>query len=585
MFFHGIGIDLHFVYEGDVNSPDVSHIFNNYRHAGSKLRPDSSTRIGAFLLNEVDCTVPVLYNTPQGENVVLHTGHTCDSGRFLARVWRIRSLIDAAWGANDTEADEVILRAIRSGAPGQDAQILYESRPVKFSAYKPSVWVDAGLISEFPACDVSIVVKRPSTQQTITAIFKYTKSPGFLTQFPGEPISSFGSNASLNPRHVNAGSEDERQLDQFIEAFISKTRLDDVPVPASMSNAAAQTASPGASTRDGAPRSSQNTSPILAEQSVDSRDNNLCRAFNTSSPAPSEAHNGEEANTGDKAKAISSASSTASEDTLPLRSPPLAHRAWASISNIVSSRTTSRTASKHSRASSVAPSNSFATNEPQAEEETAPTQITETRASSPCESESDEAYHKNLTTLIKDITTLLDDATDAFDEHKWADTAVQTDSEDDGFEKGDSNADAGHMASESVRAGRSGAMVVEYGTQTEHSCGQAQVVGVSCPEQATGSISRGQAGDAMQECQPLVLPVGSVTTSESSGGAATATTTAEQPAVRVDNDVEMADVEATTSQATNAGTQPAQTLGDDHALTATLQPENGAQDAGQIQAA
>ncbi|SYW77062.1 uncharacterized protein UBRO2_01685 [Ustilago bromivora] len=164
MIFDGIDIDLHFVFEGKLDSPNVSHIFNNYRHAALQHRPGNHTVVGAFL------------------------------------------------GQDSPQDDQIVVRALHEGSPGQNAEILFESRPTMMPSGKQFEWVDAGLIYEFPPCDISVTVKRPSIQQTLTAIFKNVN-----------PTTSPVLDAAFNPRQVIAGGDDERRLNQFIQAFIEGT--------------------------------------------------------------------------------------------------------------------------------------------------------------------------------------------------------------------------------------------------------------------------------------------------------------------------------------------------------------------------
>ncbi|SAM69141.1 uncharacterized protein UBRO_00685 [Ustilago bromivora] len=196
MIFDGIDIDLHFVFEGKLDSPNVSHIFNNYRHAALQHRPGNHTVVGAFL------------------------------------------------GQDSPQDDQIVVRALHEGSPGQNAEILFESRPTMM----------------------------PSECQ----------SHNFVFQSPGVPIFSPVLDAAFNPRQVIAGGDDERRLNQFIQAFIEGT--------------AAQ------------------------------RDDIIRCNFNASSPAPTVAPGQDQTNSAEENVNVSSASSTTSKDTLPLRSPPLAHR-------------------------------------------------------------------------------------------------------------------------------------------------------------------------------------------------------------------------------------------------------------------
>ncbi|SOV08278.1 uncharacterized protein UDID_00685 [Ustilago sp. UG-2017a] len=506
MIFDGIDIDLHFVFEGKLDSPNVSHIFNNYRHAALQHRPGNHTVVGAFLLSELERRLPAYQSDPQGQNVI-------------------------------------VVRALREGSPGQNAEIHFESRPTMMPSGKQFEWVDAGLIYEFPPWDISVTVKRPSIQQTLTAIFKNVRSHSFVFQSPGVPIFSPVLDAAFNPRQVIAGGDDERRLNQFIQAFIDKTRLYNIPGQASSFNA--QPPLPNSSSD--APPCSQNTFVTLSQGTAAQRDDIIRRNFNASSPAPTVAPGQDQPNSAEENVNVSSASSTTSKDTPPLRSPPLTHRAWNTITKVASSFTRSRPQSEHSRASPVAPKNSL---------------FTELQTS-----ETDVVNHENPGTLVKIITTLLDNVTPPMEENHYVDTSNQTDSEDEGSKKGEKEAKACHAVGEGVRIDGTGAVLVERDAQTEQSGGQTQVIGVSCPGQVTEGDAHGQAGDAMQ---PLVLSVGSSfppqesihstdveVPSDPAAVAAAQALSIGQTTVGVDrvgNDIEMTNVQAASSKPTSTST-------------------------------
>ncbi|KAJ1031115.1 hypothetical protein NDA18_002334 [Ustilago nuda] len=99
------------------------------------------------------------------------------------------------------------------------------------------------------------MVRRPSIQQTLPAIFKNVRSHSFVFQSPGVPIFSPVLDAASNPPQIIAGGDDELRLNQFTQAFIDKTRLYNIPGQALSFNA--QPPLPNSSSD--APPCSQNT--------------------------------------------------------------------------------------------------------------------------------------------------------------------------------------------------------------------------------------------------------------------------------------------------------------------------------------
>ena len=168
MFFDGLGIDLYFLFEGDTNSHVVAQTFACYQNAGKQLGRNGTTLVAAFLLNEIGRTITRYNANPTdgqevdlllNEVVRIGTAHTCDRHRFLVRIWRPHKLRDTTWKQNSNASDTIFVRAVRRGSAGQSADPLFEGHPVAFPVDQSSIWIDAGLASEFPMCDISITGK------------------------------------------------------------------------------------------------------------------------------------------------------------------------------------------------------------------------------------------------------------------------------------------------------------------------------------------------------------------------------------------------------------------------------------------
>lgn len=166
MFYGNIGIDLHFIYEGDLQSPETPRVFSQYQNSGQLMHPSGQSLISAFLLNEIGRSLskfqspfktPAPGQTPvQSETILLETAHTNASARFLVRVWRSPSVFDASDSQQDVQADEITIRMISRSPSGQTPRILYEAPPIPFPANQPSMWLDAGLLLDSPESDVAV---------------------------------------------------------------------------------------------------------------------------------------------------------------------------------------------------------------------------------------------------------------------------------------------------------------------------------------------------------------------------------------------------------------------------------------------
>ncbi|GAC95439.1 hypothetical protein PHSY_003015 [Pseudozyma hubeiensis SY62] len=230
MFFDNIGIDLHFVYEAEANSADAGPTFSAYHNAAQCTTNDGKTWVGAFLLNEQSRVldkykwpggVPAeTVNTAQTEHIVLESVHNHEQTRYLARVWRSPTVLKNT-GARE-EADVVVMRVLERCLPGNQPAIIFESRPYIFYSWQSSIWIDAGLIDQLPACDISFHVERPSVKQTITANFKYQPSVETPARFQGVP--SLPCN-QVDPRIVKEGTQDDRELKQLVQTYIHSHRF------------------------------------------------------------------------------------------------------------------------------------------------------------------------------------------------------------------------------------------------------------------------------------------------------------------------------------------------------------------------
>lgn len=160
MIFEGIGIDLHFLFEGHSNSREVAEIFQQYHHADQRVLLERSTRLGLFRVQETSRVVTDYGEQSMGNSRVdaltFQVTHGSKARHNLIRVWRHSGEQPVA---DESKCDFVTFRAISRENGTGEARVLCEAHPIEFSHRHPSLWVDAGFVHEVPECDIEVLGK------------------------------------------------------------------------------------------------------------------------------------------------------------------------------------------------------------------------------------------------------------------------------------------------------------------------------------------------------------------------------------------------------------------------------------------
>ncbi|SPO20109.1 uncharacterized protein UTRI_00504_B [Ustilago trichophora] len=514
MFFDGIGIDLHFIHEGDTSSTQASRIFTQYQNAGQRLRSDGKTLVGAFLLNEVGSSLSQYESkiTPadggdpvSGETVALETGHTSEIGRFVARVWRAPSVFETPNASQDSGACQIMLRAVRRTTAGDVPDILCEAPLIEFPAGQSSVFFEAGAIFTVPESDIAITVVRLSKKQVINVTFKYQAPTGLQSRFPGVPVSHQPSSIDhADLRAVRSGSDDERLLQPFIAAYIAQTEVKDVQDPLPQSDDAS-TAAPAVLPSNDVPYGGDLQAILPPDaRAAPSPAEALAAPFNagTSLSDIAQAQAFESTSTSMVDNCLSSAKESNNQ-----ASPPLAHRAWANIGSAIANIASTIAPARTSTAPSITPSATSTSPKLQdAQPASATTMIHEeqsggripqsvpkTRARSHSEGGSGSQLAASLNELIGGIVNVLDDA----QENQWVDAGGHSSQPNTDLEG-------------ALRA----CQMVEPSAQptlTE----EPRTVGVSYHEWSHPGTPTSQVCSSSMVIQPLTLPMGSLTPADS----------------------------------------------------------------------
>ncbi|CBQ67847.1 hypothetical protein sr10104 [Sporisorium reilianum SRZ2] len=479
MFFDGIGIDLHFLHEGNIASPSDTAIFGAYQNAAQGLDNDGKRVAGAFLLNEHGRLLnkysspfthpPQADGTYEHEHVVLETTHTCAHMNFVARIWRTPTVFGETLAHSSTEPDQVTMTVFRIGGPGQASEVLYQLRPVAFHPSQSSILIDAGVVDPLPQGDIRITVERPSRKQIITTIFRRQALFSSTAGFPGVPINQQGD---FNLRTIIAGTEDEHQLQHYVTAYMARTNVEQAgPALPQASAQASSIESPHAS----AVPSSQSTSPTLSERSCNS-ENNAFQTLLSNAPAGIET---------DSSAAASPAPAQAAAQAAASSSPT-----WSALTRAASSIAPVRAPPSGAGNSPTMPNDSPPAKDGSPMDISTPSQLdvvesdqTVLNTTAEEAATNDEGSHITapLCNLMDEICGVLDVADKHMQQNPWADDFL---------------ARGSHIEQ------------VDQSVQTDQLPQASQMVGVSYND---GANARMPEGTSAKIVQPLVLPSGSGT--------------------------------------------------------------------------